>query len=201
MASVVVPFRAGGKRRLAPLPDDVRSALAVAMLADVLAACAAVGDVRLVTADEAAEAVARELDVQRVADPGGGQGAAVLRALAGEHGPVLVVNADLPCATPADLLALLAAMPPRGVALAPARDGTTNALALADPSLFAPLYGPGSAVRFRDHAAAGGADARCVDLPNLADDVDTVADLERVEARAGPRTRAALRSAQAGVRG
>ena len=53
------------------------------------------------------------------------------------------------------------------------RDGTTNALGLSDTSLFAPLYGPGSAARFRalvEHSAD-------VDRPGLRDDVDTPADL------------------------
>ena len=39
-----------------------------------------------------------------------------------------------------------------GLALVEAADGTTNALSLPDPSVFAPLYGPGSADRFRAHA-------------------------------------------------
>ena len=62
--------------------------------------------------------------------------------------PYLVVNADLPCATPRDLLALAGAVPDGGLALAVAADGTTNALAFTDESLFEPLYGPGSAERF-----------------------------------------------------
>ena len=58
---------------------------------------------------------------------------------------MLVVNADLPCAKARDLLTLLGALPEGGIALVEAADGTTNALALAAPHLFAPLYGPGSA--------------------------------------------------------
>jgi len=80
---------------------------------------------------------------------------------------VLVVNADLPRATAADLESLAAAAP----ALVAAADGTTNALALTDPAAFEPLYGPGSAARFE---ALG---LRPVDLPNLAADVDTLADV------------------------
>ena len=47
-----------------------------------------------------------------VGDPGGGQGAAVSSALAllGQ-GIALIVNADLPCAVPADLTALACAVP------------------------------------------------------------------------------------------
>jgi 2-phospho-L-lactate guanylyltransferase (CobY/MobA/RfbA family) len=108
--------------------------------------------------------------------------------------PVLVVNADLPCVTPRDLLALSAAVPPGGIAVAPATDGTTNALGLSSIGLFAPLYGRGSASRF-----AALAPSCTVESPNLVDDVDTVADLERLEPRLGPRTRRALASLTAGA--
>src|SRR5690349_3230900 len=130
MPTVVVPFRGEtAKQRLAPAPDEVRAALAEAMLADVLDAARALG-------------------------------------------PVVVVNADLPCARPRDLLTLLGALPAGGIALAPAADGTTNALALAAPHLFAPLYGPGSAERFLVRAERLGVPAAVATIPNLADDVD-----------------------------
>ena len=127
-----------------------------------------------------------------VLDPRRGQGEAVRAGLnaafaAGGTEPVLVVNADLPCATARDLFALAGALPTRGLALAPAADGTTNALALASIDLFVPVYGPGSAARF-----AALAPSRAVDSPNLRDDVDTVADLERLGPRLGAHTRAAL---------
>jgi 2-phospho-L-lactate guanylyltransferase (CobY/MobA/RfbA family) len=132
------------------------------MFEDVLAACRAVGPTI-------------------VADLSGGQGAAVAAALVGVEGPVAVVNADLPCVTPADLAALAETAP----ALAPAADGTTNALSLLSAADFRPLYGPGSAARF-------GAFAQPISIPNLADDVDTMDDLERLANRAGPRTQAAF---------
>ena len=69
------------------------------------------------------------------------------------------------------------------------------ALAFAAPSLFEPLYGPGSAERFLALAAS-----RLVEIPNLADDVDTLADLERLEERLGPHTRAALESLRSAAR-
>ena len=164
MAAIVVPFRPAGKQRLAPSSAKERDALAQAMLEDVLAAAAPLGRVILAT-------------------EGGGQGTAVAAALGPLAGPVLVVNADLPCATTRDLARLLAAAP----ALVAAADGTTNALALADARSFVPLYGPGSARRFAERLSA-----RPLELPNLADDVDTLADLERVEGRVGPRTKIAL---------
>jgi 2-phospho-L-lactate guanylyltransferase (CobY/MobA/RfbA family) len=165
------------------------------MLEDVLSACGPVGRTLLVSEEPVAG-----IPVEHVVDPGGGQGAAVeagLRKL--DDGPVLVVNADLPCAQPRDLLTLLGAMPGDGLALVAAADGTTNALALAAPHLFAPLYGHGSAGRFLARAARLETPAALADIPNLADDVDTLADLERLEGRLGPRTSAVLEELRSGL--
>src|SRR5437763_291059 len=166
MTAIVVPFGGlNGKRRLAPARDEARAALALAMLADVLAACGAVGRTVVVTGDEAARTVAVELGVAALDDPGGGQGRAVGYALAlVPVAPTLVVNADVPCVVPDDLRALEAAIPPGGLSVAPAADGTTKALGLADPRLFRPLYGPGGgrarARRGRDPRRRGVVPAR-----------------------------------------
>jgi 2-phospho-L-lactate guanylyltransferase len=183
MASVVVPFRAVFAKRRLELPEDERADLAHSMLADVLAAAVAVGPTFLVTEVDAlqARALAAEHGAEVVDDPRRGQGEAVAAALAvAAEWPVLVVNADLPKAQPRDLLALLGAMPPDGIAIAPAEDGTTNALALSRPGLFASLYGPGSAERFREHAESLGAEAVDLDVPALAEDVDTVEAFEQL---------------------
>jgi 2-phospho-L-lactate guanylyltransferase len=181
VASVVVPFRAASaKRRLEPLDQDSRTALAHMMLADVLAAAIVVGPTFVVTEREAerARALAESHGAAVIDDPGGGQGAAVEAGLAAvDEWPALVVNADLPEVQPRDLLALLGAMPEDGIALAPAPDGTTNALALAKPGLFEPLYGPGSAARFRTRAEERGIEVAEFDAPALALDVDTVGEL------------------------
>jgi len=177
VVTVVVPFRFGGKSRL---PDEVRAEVAVAMLRQVLAAALAHADrVRLVTDDVRTGDAAVALGVEVVADPGGGQGAAVEAALAGVEGICLVVNADLPRVQPSDLAALAAGALADAVVIAASADGTTNALGLPSADVFTPLYGPGSAARFRTHAEALGRDVHILDLPNLRDDVDTAADLER----------------------
>jgi 2-phospho-L-lactate guanylyltransferase (CobY/MobA/RfbA family) len=164
VATIVIPFRrAPGKTRLEPLQREARAELAVAMVADVRAACAAVGPTLL-------------------AEAPGGQARAVAAALRGVRGPVAIVNADVPCATSDDIRRLVEGTP----ALVAAADGTTNALAFEDPRAFRPLYGPGSAQRFAALRLTA------LDIPNIADDVDTLADLERVAERVGPRTRAVL---------
>ena len=154
MPTFVVPFKRDGKTRLGD------AELARAMRLDVQAACDPLGEVLVCVAP-------------------GGQGAAVAAALEALSGPVAIVNADLPCATASELAQLVAATP----ALVAARDGTTNALALADAGDFRPLYGPGSAARFG---------LPTLELPGLQEDVDTWEDLLRIADRVGPNTRRAL---------
>ena len=136
------------------------------MLEDVRAACAPLGEVL-------------------VCDAPGGQGQALAAFLEDMSGPVVIVNADVPCVGTDELETLAAAAP----ALVAAADGTTNALALTDARDFVPLYGAGSAGRYA--ATVGG---RLLDLPGLRNDVDTWDDLVRVGERAGPNTRRLLKA-------
>jgi 2-phospho-L-lactate guanylyltransferase (CobY/MobA/RfbA family) len=155
VATYLIPYRIGGKTRL----GDPK--LALAMLSDVT------------------EAVNELAEEALVVDGPGGQGEAVAGTLAVSHGPVTILNADLPCVTSAEIEQLTAAAP----ALVAARDGTTNALALRDVGDFKPLYGPGSAARFAKHLGA-----ISLDLPGMRDDVDTWDDVERVRDRVGKHT-------------
>ena len=193
MLQIVIPFRGASSKQRVDAPNEVRAKLALAMLGDVLMACVAAGRTLLVTGDADARALAEELGAEAVDDPGGGQGAAVAAGL--EHaddGPVVVLNADLPCVVPHDIRTLAGAAELGAIGFVEAEDGTTNALALPTRALFEPLYGDGSARRFREHAAANGITAIPAAIPNLADDIDTLDDLDRVGFRAGPRTQAAL---------
>lgn len=176
MPTIVVPYRGDAKRRLAP---GIRAAAAVAMLGDVVEAALGVGPVVVVTDDAAVVPPG----ARHVADPGRGLGGAVEAGLAATSGHALVVNADLPCATSGAMARLAAG----GLALVEAHDGTTNALSLPVPSVFAPLYGPGSADRFRAHAPFA-----TVAVPELEADVDSDEDLARLAHMLGPRTRALL---------
>ena len=193
MTQIVVPFRGeNGKQRL-DAPEETRTRLSLAMLGDVLAAAIVTGRTLVVTGHPAGRALAEELGAEAVSEPGGGQGAAVAAALEQlDEGPVLVVNADVPCVVPHDLRTLAGAADLGAFGYVEAEDGTTNALALPRAELFAPLYGAASAARFRDHFAVEGVTAISAAIPNLADDVDTLDDLRRVGFRAGPRTQAAL---------
>jgi 2-phospho-L-lactate guanylyltransferase len=172
----VVPFRTHGKSRL---PRSLRRELALAMLGDVVEAAVEVGHVVVVTGDVDGGDAIRALGAVIRPDPGGGQGAAVAAGLVEiDRGPCLVVNADLPCVT-ADALRRLAAA---GDALVAARDGTTNALALSEPSRFSDLYGAGSAARFAELGLEQ------LSIPELAADVDTLEDLDLLGRPLGRRT-------------
>ena len=149
------------------------------MLGDVVEAALAVGRVLVVTDDASVVPAGAEV----VFEAGEGIGLAVELGLAHVEGHALVVNADLPTATSDSLVVLAEA----GLALVEACDGTTNALSLPDPRVFAPLYGPGSAARFRAHAPFVTAS-----IPELEADVDSDGDLERLAYKLGARTRALL---------
>jgi 2-phospho-L-lactate guanylyltransferase len=201
VTTAVIPF-AGveGKTRL-HASRRLRRELSLAMLGDVLAAARSAGAVQVVTSDSEGAALASEAGAGVLRDPGGGQGAAVQAALEGlGPGPILIVNADLPCVVPDDFRALLAATPAGGVALVEALDGTTNALSIPAPEIFSPLYGRDSAARFRAHVESLGLQTVSAAVPNLADDVDTLEDLQRLHLRLGPRSQACLAELTAGTR-
>ena len=131
-----IPYRGDAKRRL---PAPIRAAAAVAMLGDVVAAALEVG--RRARRDRRSR---RRSARRRASSPTrvSGLGAAVAAGLARVDGHALVVNADLPCATPAAIARARGSPASRS---SRPTDGTTNALSLPDPTVFAPLYGPGSA--------------------------------------------------------
>jgi 2-phospho-L-lactate/phosphoenolpyruvate guanylyltransferase len=94
---------------------------------------------------------------------------------------VAIVSADLPSLRAEEVEELLAATPERGIAIARALDGGTNAVSMRPPGLVRTHFGePGSAAV---HAALG-VDHVVLDLPGLAFDVDTPEDLARMHAAA-----------------
>lgn len=193
----VKPLR-GALRRLTPaLEAPARQALQVAMLSDVLRACAGtarLAGVVVATSDPQAERMARELaDARVVADhaPPRGMNAAVVRGLEeverlGGEG-ALVLTADLPLATPEDLEAIIGADGrARGIVLAPSRDGTgTNAMLLRPPRALAPRLGPDSLARHRAQAERHGLTVTLCPRPRLALDIDTPEDLAALLAGGG----------------
>ena len=163
-----------------------RRALAEAMVTDVLVAlrrATSIDDVVVVTAEPAAEALARGYGARVVPDrEESGQSAATLvglRAVARAE-RALLVPGDCPALDPAQVDALVAsAGPGPEVVIVPDRHGTgTNALLLTPPHALEPAFGPGSRARHERVAQAERLEARIAEVPSLVLDVDTPDDLE-----------------------
>jgi len=178
----IVPVKGldGAKSRLAPLLDrNERARLVVAMLEDVLDACAeatTLSGTLLVTPHP--ELAPSGTDV--LVDAGEGHAQAIAAALAHPRATegALVVMADCPLVQPESLDALAAAAKP--VALVPSADGGTNALALADPRALEPAFGiADSAAVTVERARAAGYEPAVLDDPLLALDVDRPEDVAR----------------------
>jgi 2-phospho-L-lactate guanylyltransferase len=171
--------------RLAGVLDaGQRRSLMLALLADVVAAALAADGARavaVVTSDDDAAATATRLGIPVVSDAGlpwnEGLAHALSHVLPAPAG-VLFLSADLPAVTVADVSALIAAVPARGVAVARARDAGTNALAVAPARLITPTFGVArSCAAHVALATAAGAEAVVVDRPGLSLDLDTPEDL------------------------
>lgn len=187
----VVVGRTGpnAKTRLADaLGPAERSALAVAMLTDVLRAASGAGLAGTIAVLDPPIAPVEGVTV--VPDPGAGLDAAVsigVRAAVEAGARTAVVLAgDLPLLQSADIARLVAdAVGTRAVVVATDRHGTgTNALVLRPPGVIEPAFGPGSAARHVAKAtAAVGGSARMVTLDRVALDIDTPDDLAELERR------------------
>ena len=205
---------AAGKSRLAAaLGRDAVEALSLAMLEDVLAALRAVPGldaIAVVTPDAAVAAAAERAGARALVGDDPGIDAALARA-ARELGAacadgLLVVLGDVAGARAEELARLLAALdegPAPRAALAPSADGGTAALARRPPDAFPSRFGPDSARRHREAAAAAGVPLVELALPSLALDLDDEADLRAFHAGPGdgPRTRALLASLGIGAAG
>src|SRR5262245_56792050 len=92
---------------------------------------------------------------------------------------VAIVSADLPFLRADEVEEPIAATPERGIAIARALDGGTNAVSMRPPGLVGTRFGESGSAAL--HAALG-VTAVVVDLPGLAFDVDTPDDLARMQA-------------------
>ena len=189
------------KTRLAPfLSRAARADLAAAMLDDVIAATRGVAFARrvIVTESAAVRKVARAAGLETLdVPPSGTNGAARAAVQAARDGVrALLLVADLPLLTGADLDALLAT--PAPVVVAPDRHRRgTNALVLMPASVIAPGFGHDSYRVHRERAARAKVKLRVVRARGLSTDIDSPDDL-RVATRSsalGRRTRALLRTA------
>jgi len=179
---IAIPLKPFGvaKQRLSPvLGPGQRRRLGRAVAAHVINAALGTGcTVAVVTGDEGVANWATRLGARTIAEPPGGglNGAAAEAVVAARRKDLawMVLHADLPTLTQADLSAALAATPERGVLLAPSHNGGTSLIS-ADLETFSFAYGPAS---FRRHlAAASRHDHRVLVRPGLAIDLDGPEDL------------------------
>ena len=207
-ATAILPVKrfAVAKRRLAAGIDDARrEALVEAMLGDVLEA---IGEARtiertvLVSDEPQAIEAAAAIGAEVVADPGeGGHSGAALAgvARAEELGAerVVLLPGDCPLLEPRELDRLLTGVPARFVAVVPDRHGTgTNALVLAPPDAIHPAFGEGSRVRHVAAAREAEIPYAVEELPSLALDLDTPADLVALTRALGSRRGQGRRTAK-----
>jgi 2-phospho-L-lactate guanylyltransferase len=177
-AHVLVPLKAvDPKSRLAgALPVEERAELMATLLERV------VGVVRDAGVERVTVVTSRPRDGYEVWPDRGLSWNEALAAATAEivRAPlVAIISADLPFLHAEEVEELLAATPEPGIAIARALDGGTNAVAMRPPGLVRTRFGePGSAAV---HAALGVPHV-VVDLPGLAFDVDTPADLARMQA-------------------
>lgn len=191
------------KTRLAPvLSWAERKALAEAMLGDVLEALTRSGafvGTLVVTSDAEAAAVGRRFATAVIDDPqDAGTNAAVVRGVRclsrWGAGSVVVVPADLPFVTAAELRSVPDVLRDVPVAIVPAtRDGGTNVLAMSPPDVIAPAFGCGSFDRHVAAAIAAGIDPALMRLEGGGRDIDVPADLDfAAGGGGGRRTRACI---------
>jgi 2-phospho-L-lactate guanylyltransferase len=188
MLVAIVPVKSlrHAKSRLAGLlTEPERHALVLTMLDDVLAALAqarGVDRVGVISAEPAVLGRVAARGAEALLDTAPDLNAALAQA-AGHYAALgataaLVLPTDVPLAAPSEIERLIAAQTRApGVALAPARDGGTNALLLRPPLALPFLFGPNSLARHLEAARERGVAAQVVHARGLALDVDRPDDL------------------------
>ena len=195
-ATVILPVKrfANAKTRVvAEIGPPGRAAMLRAMLADVLVALDRSREVErviLVTGEGRAEKVAMErakrsstpIEVLRDPTDRGHSEAATLgivRAKALGATCSALLPGDCPLLEPGELDSALSGLGEGTVGVASDRHGTgTNGLILSPADAIGPAFGPGSCERHLDRGRRAGFDARLLDVPSLALDLDTPEDLE-----------------------
>ncbi|MGC1853412.1 MAG: 2-phospho-L-lactate guanylyltransferase [Solirubrobacterales bacterium] len=206
-ATAILPVKrfAEAKRRLAAgIEDERREALVAAMLEDTLEAISGARSIErtvVVTGDPRAQEIVAAGDADVLPDPAD-EGhvvaalAGIARAEVGGAERVVLLPGDCPLLDPRELDSLLTGVPESFVAIVPDRHGTgTNALVLSPPGAIRPAFGEGSCDRHLIAAREAGIPFAVEEVPSLALDLDTPADVialtRELEARRGRARRTA----------
>jgi 2-phospho-L-lactate/phosphoenolpyruvate guanylyltransferase len=194
---VLVPAKAlaGGKTRLSPLLSDAaRHAVSQAMLTDVLTSlqqASLVDRVVVVSSDSSLRALTRQLGAYALEEghPRGINGAVQFGSeYCARQGAtaLLVLLADLPLVTAEDIDFLFQQTSGAAeVLLVPCKEGEgTNALLRVPPLITVSCFGGGPSLERHLLAARhAGIPHRVIELPRIAFDLDSQADLERFSAQ------------------
>jgi 2-phospho-L-lactate guanylyltransferase len=186
-AAVVIPLRsfaAANTRLASALGLEARAALARSM-ADRVYAAASPLPVVVVSSATDVLAWAAEQHCATIPDPGSLNAAAAAgRRWVHEHGyaRAIIVHADLPLAVSLDAVNRGGSQP-IAVIVPDHRNDGTPVLSIPAAVDFPFAYGPGSAARHIAAAEACGLEVRVVDDPELAFDVDTPEDLDKLTNR------------------
>lgn len=206
-------FTAAKQRMAGGVPEERRLALVEAMLGDVLEAVTRARQITstiVVTGEPVAEEIARKCGAEVIHDPedAGHVGAAKLgvdRAVELDAGTVVLLPGDCPLLESREVDSLATGLPDPFVAVIPDRHGSgTNALALRPPRVIEPSFGEGSCERHLGLARDAGIPHAAEEIPGLALDLDTPADIvaltTRIEmARAAGRNPAPRTAAVLGI--
>ncbi len=196
MLAAIIPVKRLGqaKSRLANILSPAERRLLVqAMLDDVLAAMLAtrgVDRVGVISADPAVLAQAAARGAEVILDQQADLNAALTQA-AGHYAAagaraVLALPGDLPLATAGAIERMLAAAAgARAAAIAPSRDGGTNALLIRPPLALPYRFGVGSLARHTAAARAHAIELRVVHDEGLSLDLDQPDDLLLLAERDG----------------
>ena len=200
---VVVPVKSfnNAKKRLATvLTAPQRAELMKHMLDDVLTAIVATAEVEGITVVTSDEEVAQWVGKRaqrikiplRVFDPGlspvnvlaeaglcHAYSTAAADLVSRGASTMLLLPADIPLVTKADIHALLAQHACPGVSMAAAgSDGGTNALLVSPPNIIAPAFGENSCQRHSAHAREQGVEPAVLNSAGLNLDIDTLEDIQ-----------------------
>jgi 2-phospho-L-lactate/phosphoenolpyruvate guanylyltransferase len=193
MTAALVPAKAldQAKSRLAELlNEDERRRLALAMLDDVLRALRGVPEidsVYVVSPDAEVLEAARRVGAVALEEPASVRGINQALAHAASSVPsadaLLVVLADVPAVTPADLNSVIEQAPQNGVVICPSRAKGTSALFLRPPKIIPFRFGELSFQAHKRQAAALHIETRVLHIESLEHDIDEPDDLRWLMAR------------------
>jgi len=186
----VKPLRRGKSRLAGMLTEDQRTSLNRFLLEHILTTLNDVEEIEhtlVVSRDPTALALTRSMGGRTVLEGGAPQFNTALKratAVAKIHGAhaVLILPADLPLITPADVRKLLkhGRKPPVVVIAPDRRDNGTNGLLVNPAGLIEYCYGPASNYRHAERATEAGARVITVPSKSIGLDLDFPDDLDLV---------------------